>query len=61
MTPFEKAMDDYYKQFGVFYPYAIGRGYPAKTDEENILIIHTCLREGKPLDFNPNYDSDHLY
>lgn len=61
MTPFEKAMDEYYKRFGVFYPYAIGHGYPGKTDEENIRIIENCLKEDKPVAFQPDYRPDRLY
>ena len=61
MTPFEKAMDEYFEHFGIFYPYAVGHGYPGKTDEENIEIIQKCIADDKPIEFQPNYLPERLY
>ena len=58
---FDRAMNDYYMHFGVFYPYAVGLGYPADTDEENIKIIRECIAINKPLEFEPDYDPDCEY
>lgn len=58
MTTFEEALDAYYDHFGVQYPFAMGFGYPAKTPEENIAIIERCIRENKPVVFEPKYDPD---
>ena len=58
MTDFEKAMDDYFDHFGESYPYAVGIGFPGSTDEENIEIIRRCIKENKPVKFNPLYLDD---
>ena len=61
MSPFEKAMEAYFEHFGECYPCAMGYGYPAETDEENIAIIERCIRENKPVDFQPDYQDGCLY
>lgn len=58
MSDFEKAMDDYFDHFGMSYPYAVGIGFPGKTDEENIEIIRRCISENKPVKFRPLYLDD---
>lgn len=61
MTPFEKAMDEYFDHFEQCYPYAIGYGYPGKDDDENIKIIRECIEADTPVAFTPPYDPDKLY
>ena len=58
MTDFENAMDEYFDHFGESYPYAVGIGFPGSTDEENIEIIHRCIRENQPVKFTPLYLDD---
>lgn len=58
MTEFEMAMEAYYTCFGVEYPYAIGMGFPGKTDEENIRIIRNAIEAGVPVSHNVAYDKD---
>ena len=55
MSKFEKAMDEYFDHFGVCYPYTIGKGFPAKTDKENIALIRQCIRDNKPVVCEPKY------
>ena len=60
-TPFEIAKNEYFEKFGEGYPCAIGFGYPAETDEENIKIIYECIKKGTPCDFKPPYEEGLLY
>ena len=55
MKTFDEALDAYFEYFGVHYPYAIGVGFPGKTDAENIAIIERCIRENKSIHFTPEY------
>ena len=55
---FEEAMELYEQHFDQSYPYAVGIGFPGKTDEENIAIIEKCIAENKPVEFNPTYRDD---
>lgn len=59
MTLFEQAMEDYRAFFQENYPCIICRGYPGKTDEENIAIIRRCIAEKKPVVIE--YDPDCEY
>ena len=61
MKTFDEALDAYFEYFGVHYPYAVGVGFPGKTDAENIAIIERCIRENKPVDFQPDYQDGCLY
>lgn len=58
MSAFEKAMNEYLDHFGVPYPYAVGIGFPGSTDEENIRIIHECISNDQPAQFDPLYLDD---
>ena len=58
---FEEAMELYEQHFDQCYPYAVGIGFPGKTDEENIAIIEKCIAENKPVEFNPQYKDDCIY
>ena len=48
---FDEAMELYEQHFHQSYPYAIGFGFPGKTDDENIAIIEKCIVENKPVVF----------
>ncbi len=54
-TEFGKAAEEYRARFNASYPYYIGHGFPARTDEENIAIIRECLAKNEPLDYDPPY------
>lgn len=58
MSEFERAMEEYFHHFGVSYPFAVGWGYPGKTDEENIALIRKSMEENKPIVFEPDYADD---
>ena len=58
---FNEALKLYEQYFGQDYPYAVGFGYPGKTDEENIAMIMKCVAEGKPVVFEPTYRDDRDY
>ena len=58
---FEEAMELYEQHFGQSYPYAIGIGFPGKTDEENITLIEKCITMNNPVKFDPTYRDDCIY
>ncbi len=61
MMTFDQAVELYEEHFHQCYPYAIGLGYPGKTDAENIAIIQKCLETNTPATPRADYQDGMLY